>query len=148
MRAARLVFTALALAWIVLVLAAPVAALGAPASALTYAFGSTICHQRPERSFHIAGAQVPVCARCLGIYAGAGAGVLLPVLRPTLRRLRIGLIAAALPTALTWGAEVLGLWSPANLTRFVAAVPLGAAVALTVNYVECMRPRRTGPSPP
>ena len=36
-----------------------------------YAIGSLICHQLPERSFHLWGAQLPVCARCTGIYAGA-----------------------------------------------------------------------------
>ena len=40
-----------------------------------YAAGSIVCHQIPERSFHIAGVQLPVCARCTGLYAGALAGV-------------------------------------------------------------------------
>src|SRR6266540_2695250 len=40
-------------------------------SAAIYGVGSLVCHQRPERSFHIWGAQLPVCARCAGIYAGA-----------------------------------------------------------------------------
>jgi uncharacterized membrane protein len=33
--------------------------------------GYAICHQIPERSFHIAGHQLPLCARCTGIYLGA-----------------------------------------------------------------------------
>jgi uncharacterized membrane protein len=33
--------------------------------------GYAICHQIPERSFHIAGHQLPLCARCTGIYMGA-----------------------------------------------------------------------------
>ena len=37
----------------------------------TYLVGSLLCHQRPERSFFLWGSQMPVCARCLGIYAGA-----------------------------------------------------------------------------
>jgi len=36
-----------------------------------YVIGSLVCHQRPERSFYIWGHQMPVCARCTGIYAGA-----------------------------------------------------------------------------
>lgn len=36
-----------------------------------YAFGSAICHQRDERSFHLFAEQLPVCARCTGLYAGA-----------------------------------------------------------------------------
>ena len=33
--------------------------------------GYAICHQIPERSFHIAGQQLPLCARCTGIYMGS-----------------------------------------------------------------------------
>src|SRR5512135_2217325 len=39
--------------------------------------GYAICHQIPERSFHIAGQQLPLCARCTGIYMGALAGFVL-----------------------------------------------------------------------
>src|SRR5437867_4112806 len=35
----------------------------------TYLVGSLLCHQRPERSFFLWGSQMPVCARCMGIYA-------------------------------------------------------------------------------
>jgi uncharacterized membrane protein len=160
-RAARLGFIFLASMWIVLLAAAPVSGLGASVSGLTYAFGSLICHQRPERSFYIDAAQLPVCARCFGLYAGAALGVIAG-LKPcaTLPRssrlswwrnplgLRKVVIAAALPTAITWTSEVLGLWSPTNLTRFVAALPLGAAVAVTVNYIGCARRQRTPPRPP
>ena len=157
----------LAWAWTVLLLAAPAAALGGLASALTYAIGSFICHQRPERSFYIDAAQLPVCARCFGLYAGAALG-LIAGLKPCatlkfcatlpsnstfsrwrspsgLRRL---VIAAAIPTMVTWSSEMLGIWSPANLTRFIAALPLGAAVAVTVNYLECARRQPTEPRPP
>ena len=42
--------------------------------------GYAICHQIPERSFHIAGQQLPLCARCTGIYLGALAGFTLMTL--------------------------------------------------------------------
>ena len=35
---------------------------------------SRICHQRPERSFAIAGIQMPVCARCSGLYVSGALG--------------------------------------------------------------------------
>src|SRR5688500_5253677 len=44
-------------------------------SAAMYAAGALVCHQRPERSFYIEDAQLPVCARCFGLYAGALLGV-------------------------------------------------------------------------
>lgn len=36
-----------------------------------------MCHQKPERSFHINGRQFPLCARCTGILAGYFLGILL-----------------------------------------------------------------------
>jgi uncharacterized membrane protein len=157
-RAARLAFILLTSAWVALLAAAPVAALGVPASGLLYAFGSLICHQRPERSFHIDAAQLPVCARCFGLYLGAALGAVAawhsaglkpePIMWRSPSGLRILVLAAAMPTAITWGSELVGLWSPSNPTRFAAALPLGAALAVTVNYIECARLRRTGPSPP
>ena len=50
------------------------------AAAAVYAAGSLVCHQRPERSFHLAGAQLPVCARCLGLYVGGFVGAIAWVL--------------------------------------------------------------------
>jgi hypothetical protein len=59
-------------------------------SFVTYLVGSLLCHQRPERSFFLWGSQMPVCARCLGIYAGAAlAALALPFvarLKPSRRR--------------------------------------------------------------
>jgi uncharacterized membrane protein len=153
-RPARLAFVSIAVTWLVLLATAPTAALGAPLSALTYAFGSLVCHQRPDRSFHLAAAQVPVCARCFGLYLGAAAGALAAFMHcavvrrtpavPTRTHLRLMLVASSVPTAVTWGLEALGLWQPTNVLRFAAALPLGIAVAVTVNYVECARPQRNG----
>jgi uncharacterized membrane protein len=33
--------------------------------------GYAVCHQLPDRSFHIAGQQLPLCARCSGTFTGA-----------------------------------------------------------------------------
>ncbi len=76
-------FTAVTLGWLLLVLLTPVALArdiggrtAAVAAAGTYLIGGVVCHQRPERSFHLHGVQMPVCARCAGLYLGAGLGVL------------------------------------------------------------------------
>jgi len=42
--------------------------------------GYAICHQIAERSFHIAGQQLPLCARCTGIYMGVLTGFTLMTL--------------------------------------------------------------------
>ena len=81
------------------------------ASAGTYLVGSLICHQRPDRSFRPWGVQMPVCARCAGLYLGAAVGALLAwVRRPAgrgtartaSRALRMMVLAAAVPTGATW----------------------------------------------
>src|SRR5262249_50728026 len=45
-------------------------------SAVVYEVGSLVCHQLSNRSFHAWGAQMPVCARCTGLYVGAAAAAL------------------------------------------------------------------------
>ena len=76
-------FAAVTLAWLALIVLAP-AALARDAggravtlvSAGAYLMGGVVCHQLPDRSFHPGGVQMPVCARCFGLYLGAGLGVL------------------------------------------------------------------------
>ena len=106
-------------------------------SAVVYVAGSRICHQRPERSFQTAGVQWPVCGRCSGLYLSAPFGAI--VASVALRRRRtvpksavIGLAIASLPTAVTLGLEFVLAVPVGNLTRFLAALPLGAAVAFVV----------------
>ena len=94
-----------------------------------------ICHQRPERSFFVDGTQLPVCARCLGLYAGAALAIpfaLLAGTPPAARRARYILLVAALPTALTWTLEFAGAIPFSNAARFIAALPLGCTASWLV----------------
>lgn len=122
-----------ALAWAVAIVLAPwLAAAAGPVGGVVYAFGSVICHQLPDRSFHLAGVQLPVCARCAGLYAGAAGGVLLWALRsrgreqtwPRGHALAV-LAVASVPTALTAASAAAGLGDPDNLWRATLALPLG-----------------------
>lgn len=146
-----------ALAWLALLIVTPLA----PSSIATlmYAAGSVICHQLPERSFHLAGFQLPVCARCLGIYAGAAAAASIHVLgvfvadsawwrllSPAAAR-RVFLVSAV-PTVVTVALEWAGAWSGTNVVRAIAGVALGVGGALvvmsavaTLHYSECLRRR-------
>jgi len=44
-------------------------------SAKADAIGYAVCHRIPERSFHIGDYQLPLCARCSGMYLGAMLGI-------------------------------------------------------------------------
>jgi uncharacterized membrane protein len=96
-----------------------------------YSIGAIVCHQRPERSFHAGGVQVPVCARCTGLYVAGALGALAGWLGASAapRRTRALIAVASVPTALTLAVEWSGLAAPGNLMRAGAALPLGAAAA-------------------
>jgi uncharacterized membrane protein len=158
-----LTLAALAVGWLVLVIAAPL--LPAQASALIYAAASLVCHQRPERSFHLDAFQLPVCARCVGIYAGAALGSAAAVLvararpsfdlRPDSWRIRTLTLVALLPTIVTVALEWMGVWYPSNFVRSLAGAPAGFTVALvvtrglaTVHYGEWAPRRPAAPNPP
>jgi uncharacterized membrane protein len=137
-------------AWVAVVVAAP--RLPATIAASIYAIGALICHQRPERSFHLAGAQLPVCARCLGIYAGAAAGLIAASggRVSAARRPAVTILLATLPTIITLVVEWAGLSNPGNAMRAAAGAVLGAGVAavvVTLHYDECT-PRRPSESSP
>jgi uncharacterized membrane protein len=116
------------------------------AAAAVYAAGAVVCHQRPERSFHLAGAQLPVCARCLGLYVGGFLGAISWMLVAGLGAQRSGraqrfleppvvratLCACALPTCVTVVTAAAGVWDPSNVPRALLAAPLGLAVGALV----------------
>lgn len=158
--AAGLAFAAAA-GWALLILSAPLLAsgragrAGVGVAAAAYLAGSVVCHQQPLRSFHIGAAQLPVCARCTGLYlAGAlGIGLTLAVRRrrqasrlthglpprvtarksPVTRlSWRAILILAASPMLLSVGLEWAGAWAGSNALRAVTGLPAGWAVGALV----------------
>ena len=148
----RAAFIGASAAWALLLLWAPFAASRPHASPLAtalivgvYGLGSLVCHQLPERSYHVWTAQMPVCARCAGIYFGALFGAAVAVARgfqPSgrrrssnrlgLRRTRVALGLAVIPTLLTliyeWTTGVM----PAHAIRAAAGAPIGVVVAWLV----------------
>jgi hypothetical protein len=67
------------LAGAAVLIAAVFAAPFAPAIRIAF---SAVCHQLPERSFLWLGGPMPVCARCLGLYAGLLAVAVRPIRVP------------------------------------------------------------------
>jgi uncharacterized membrane protein len=140
----RLAIVAASVAWAIVLPLAPLVAgrPHAPAASAAfalavYAVGSVICHQLPERSYHLFGAQMPVCARCTGIYLGAAVSAVLAARGSSStglaqRTLRLVLFAVAVPTALTLVFEWTTGVTPSNTVRFAAGVPIGAAIAWAV----------------
>ena len=104
------------------------------------ALGFGVCHQISTHSFFVGGQQLPLCARCSGIYLAALASlVLLSVLRRRAARLPVGSMIAIL--GLFFGAMVLdginstlqnfggNFWNSTNLVRLITGSLAGTSIA-------------------
>lgn len=105
------------------------------------AAGYAVCHRIGERSFHIGDRQMPLCARCSGMYLGALVGMAyltrfgkragMPVLK----------VAVVLGLALVWfGVDGVnsyfhlfpgfrGIYEPSNWMRLVTGTGVGLGIA-------------------
>jgi uncharacterized membrane protein len=141
--------TAISVGWAAAIGAAPGLAQtsrpGALIAGLAYVVGSVLCHQRPERSFHIAAAQLPVCARCTGLYVGGALGALAWLIWRRLqpeaasmidpKRATMILLIASAPTVLTVMTAAAGIWDLPNAGRAALALPLGLAAGAVLAAV-------------
>lgn len=130
--------SATALVVVSLIVAAPFAqSHGYPefASPVYKAF-SFVCHQIPERSFHLSGHQFGVCSRCTGLYTGFAVAALIYPLARSLRRTgtwsRVWLILAALPLAIDFALTYFGIWSNTQLSRFLTGALLGSVAVFYI----------------
>jgi uncharacterized membrane protein len=131
-RVIALILTAGAALWMAALIAAPLAAAHADTSAaafLIYRAAALVCHQNPDRSFHLLDVPMPVCARCAGLYASGMVAACLAWFGPpsVSRRTPVLLALAAAPTVITVAIEWTGLAHPGNGGRAVASLTLGAA---------------------
>jgi len=127
-----------ALLIVITTVAAPVALAQGHAgfSAAIYQAFSYLCHQIPERSFHLAGHPFAVCSRCTGLYAGfAFATLALPLAR-SLKRTDtphvIWLLLSAVPLAIDFGLTYFGFWENNHFTRVTTGALFGAVAAIYV----------------
>ena len=121
-----------------LILGAPLALkTGWPFLGLTlYRSFSNLCHQIPERSFFIAGHPFAVCSRCFGLYAGFATAVIFYPLVKSLRAIetpaRKWLIVAAVPMAIDFSIEFLGLGHNTHFSRFSTGALVGAVAVFYI----------------
>jgi uncharacterized membrane protein len=121
-----------------LIVAAPIAAAQGHTAiaAAIYKTFSYLCHQIPERSFHLGDRQFAVCSRCTGLYAGFAFATLgYPLLR-SLKRTDapriIWLLLATLPLAIDFALGYFSIWPNNHFTRFTTGALLGAVAAFYI----------------
>lgn len=100
-----------------------------------------MCHGKVERCLELAGAPMPICARCAGIYGGMLLGILafraVPLLRERIMR---GIaFAAVVPLALDGLTQLAGLRESTNELRIATGVIAGLAFGL---WILCAVERR------
>src|SRR5712671_6599811 len=128
----------IALAILGLIVAAPISkAYGQPAVAASlYKTFSFVCHQIPERSFHLAGHQFGVCSRCTGLYAGFAVATLIYPLAHSLTRTDtpslVWLILATLPLAIDFGLGYFSIWENTYLSRFFTGALLSSVAVFYI----------------
>jgi uncharacterized membrane protein len=132
------VFAAVAAVWLVSVSSPPLLNLAGMNGMADTVFGlyGYLCHQIPDRSFHVFEHQFAVCSRCYGVYAGVLGGVLVyPAIR-TLANIeplpRRWLFIAIVPMAIDWSLTFVGIWQNTHLSRFVTGFILGAACSFYI----------------
>jgi uncharacterized membrane protein len=132
------IVTTIALALVAMIVGAPLFQSTGHASFAftTYRAFSFVCHQIPERSFHLAGHQFAVCSRCTGLYSGFAVAALVYPLARSLKRTdaprRLWLLLAAVPLAIDFSLTYFGVWSNTHLTRFSTGALLGAVAVFYV----------------
>ena len=124
--------------WVFVILLAPIAATNnlENISNPIYSFFSYLCHQIPERSFHIENHEFAVCSRCFGVYFGLLAGfIIYPLFRSieeTEPLPRFWLFLSLVPIAIDWLLGVFRIWENTFVSRFSTGMILGIACAVFI----------------
>jgi uncharacterized membrane protein len=127
-----------AMVWCAAILLAPyLAASSSPFAVFVYQAFHPICHQVPERSFHLFGQKLAVCARCSSIYFAFLMGVALyPFINPSIHcsnnPTRGILVAALLPMLIDVGLDLLGIHESTFVTRTMTGIIFGVVIPFFV----------------
>jgi cytochrome c biogenesis protein CcdA len=97
--------------------------------------GSAICHQMAERSFIFDGMQMPLCARCTGIYTGVFLAFCFFFLKKRMGNSKpfsmpqtILTAAAVLPVGIDGAGSYLGFWESSQFLRILTGSIVGAVL--------------------
>jgi uncharacterized membrane protein len=97
---------------------------------------SFLCHQLPDRSFHLAGHQFAVCSRCTGLYVGFALTTLAyPLIRPlrtTTTPALIWLILATVPLLIDFSLGYFNIWANTHATRFITGALLSSVAVFYI----------------
>ena len=97
---------------------------------------SYLCHQLPDRSFHIDGHQFAVCSRCTGLYVGfALMAIAYPLIRPikaTTTPALLWLILAAIPIAVDFSLGYFNIWANTHASRFITGALLSSVAVFYI----------------
>jgi uncharacterized membrane protein len=121
--------------WLLLIVIPPILAANGRVSVSSplYFFFSHICHQIPDRSFHILDHQFAVCSRCFGVYFGLLLGLVVYPLWRSIENIdplpRIWLFVSMVPIAIDWSLGVFGIWDNNHISRFITGLILGVGCA-------------------
>jgi uncharacterized membrane protein len=106
-----------------------------------YNLFSSICHQKPERSWFLAGHPLPVCIRCASIYSGFLLALALKA-RPSVPAFKVALVLSVLELI------VAHAWLDFVAARSVSGMMLGiSAAGLVERGVNEMLVTRIGLGP-
>lgn len=87
-------------------------------------FGQRLgCHQKPERSFFIGSYQLPVCARCTGVFIGYLATLfLLPITKGKEKITNIIAAIGCISMLSDWSIQALKIKESTNKRRFLSGI--------------------------
>lgn len=142
--------------WVLLIVLPPLFAANRATgiSSPLYHLFSFICHQIPERSFHLGDHQLAVCSRCFGVYFGLLLGLAIYPLWRSIENIdplpRIWLFASMVPIAVDWSLGVFGIWENNHASRFITGLILGVGCATYIvpALVEIVRNLRRAATVP
>lgn len=151
---AWLITVAVVFVWLSLIVLPPIFAANGNTgvSSPLYHFFSFLCHQMPDRSFHVLEHQFAVCSRCFGVYFGLLLGLVIYPLWRSIENIdplpRLWLFASMVPIGIDWLLGMLDIWQNNHASRLITGLILGVGCATYIMpaLVEIIRNLSVGRS--